>query len=210
MLRNRVLYKKESGPIDYIEIAGVKWALENEGTDETHPYGLLYQYGRQYGQGYSGEAPSTDIYQGPVDPSFDILSNQTHFYKSDNDWRTPSLGTTYNDIYGEWRLPTITEANTLLSYGYSTGNKNGLIGIFLGPNHDNETLRLTQCLFIPFAGKTQFNSGLMSSREQFGMIWLYDSTVAISGSVLYVSNALVTVTSETYRAMGASVRLVKK
>ena len=105
----------------------IVWAPVNCGYDENHKYGLLYQWGRKYGQGYTGE-PEVDA--GPVsledgqDPNnantfYKITSSPHDWVSSPSDalWNSGSIDapvkTDYDPCPDGWRVPTNKELVTL-------------------------------------------------------------------------------------------------
>ena len=149
-------YKEDSAEsrIDYVdeygvnhgkgtEIDGVVWAPVNCGYHATNfKYGKLYQWGRKYGQGYSGylyddnetitgtykDSSVPTIKTGPVSLSTgQSKSNEKYFYKCiDGDWlkypddKLWNSGTEDNPVKTQydpcptgWRVPTYTELNNL-------------------------------------------------------------------------------------------------
>ena len=133
-----------------VEIDGVVWAPVNCGYHATDfKYGKLYQWGRKYGQGYSGEFYDGDwnqtysdsdvpsILSGPVSVSVgESVSNSGNFYtgsySTDYDWLYPQddalwnsgsesapVKTEYDPCPEGWRVPTYAELDEL-SNNYSS------------------------------------------------------------------------------------------
>ncbi len=112
------------------------WAPVNCGYDENHKYGLLYQWGRKYGQGYDGETPAVVLMNEQL-TSADAGSsddNKNNFYYNNRDWLNPAVDnlwynnaqeattkkTQYDPCPNGWRVPTIEELVTLI-YGLTAG-----------------------------------------------------------------------------------------
>ncbi|MBR2478690.1 MAG: hypothetical protein IKB48_07545 [Bacteroidales bacterium] len=107
------------------------WAPVNCGYDENHKYGLLYQWGRKYGQGYDGETPAVvlmneQLTSADAGSSYD---NKNNFYHGNGDWLNPAIDnlwynnaqeattkkTQYDPCPNGWRVPTNTELISLVS-----------------------------------------------------------------------------------------------
>ena len=128
------------------------WAPVNCGYDENHQYGLLYQWGRKYGQGYYGETPAAEMMSEKLTSadagSYEV--NKNNFYYVDpssvgynpeyynwlnsaednlnlwynNDSGATSKKTQYDPCPAGWRVPTSDEMKSLSS-GFSTSNNPG-------------------------------------------------------------------------------------
>ena len=106
------------------------WAPVNCGYDATHKYGLQYQWGRKYGQGYDGEIPAAVLENElliSVEAGSDEANKNNYYYKwldSDDDYNmwynnTPEATTTktqYDPCPEGWRVPTNGELISLI-YG---------------------------------------------------------------------------------------------
>ena len=140
-----------------VEIDGVVWAPVNCGYHETDfKYGKLYQWGRKYGQGYSGElydingnktgtytdAAVPTVQSGPVSLSEGQSEDSSNIlFKGDNWLPSPfsdlwNIGTEDNPTKTEydpcpdgWRVPTLPELGRLISNKSSrTMDSKGLVG----------------------------------------------------------------------------------
>lgn len=118
------------------------WAPVNCGYDENHKYGLLYQWGRKYGQGYDDETPAVvlkneQLTSADAGSSYD---NKNNFYHGYDDWLNPAVDNLwYNDAQGAtskktqydpcpegWRVPTNAELITLVNGLTEGGSELGL------------------------------------------------------------------------------------
>lgn len=156
------------------------WAPVNCGYHKTdYPYGKLYQWGRKYGQGYSGELlvdgvkkgmisdakypKNEDLRPAPVSISEgNKISNKDLFYtkfENYNDWCSPQSDNWLpenNPCPKGWRVPTISEAEEL------EGTKNtwktvdtpdNVSGNWYGENSEIATVsNPSDCVFLPAAG----------------------------------------------------------
>ncbi|MBE6225450.1 MAG: hypothetical protein E7122_09625 [Bacteroidales bacterium] len=115
----------------------IVWAPVNCGYDANHKYGLLYQWGRKYGQGYTDKGDVVNfIDERPTLATGAAEANRNKFYKGDafnsnggyGDWlakedRSPKLWnggneespvkTEYDPCPEGWRVPTNNELVTL-------------------------------------------------------------------------------------------------
>ena len=219
------VYKDNGNEYGYgVYIDGTIWAPVNCGTDANHPRGLLYQWGRKYGQGYDGELPAVTFAEGPVSLSEgNSESNSNTFYTVEftseseyypYDWCTPgddalwNGGTLTNPIKTEydpcpqgWRVPTLAELN-LLSFNYS-----GIME-FRGEKgrwySGNTTFveGMSNAVFLSYGPSRGANGG-MSNEEVF-----YWSSTPQNGNadLLYDADQL----AATLRVFGERVRCVKE
>ena len=113
------------------------WAPVNCGYDENHKYGLLYQWGRKYGQGYENEDTEPTLVNEQLSSAADGSSdaNKSNFYYGNSDWLTPkddnlwynnttgasTTKTEYDPCPAGWRVPTNAELVSLVN-GLTEGN----------------------------------------------------------------------------------------
>ena len=143
------VYRGEGVALPAGEGKTIIWAPVNCGYDENHQYGLLYQWGRKYGQGYDGETPPT-VKKNEKLTSADAGSNEVNkdnFYyvdpefvdynSEDFNWLNPAVDnlwynnasgatsnkTQYDPCPAGWRVPTLTEMKSLSSR-FSPSNNN--------------------------------------------------------------------------------------
>ncbi len=166
------------------DIGEVTWAPVNAGYDADHPYGLLYQFGRKYGQIYNGE---TGLYS-TVDGTKTLLygndiANKDVFIKSSAepyDWCDAvdrltlwPLIDSYNPCPDGWRLPTIGEFKALILQDISwvEAGINGCPGLWFGPDAQGGRLN---SVFFPAAGYRNYNASIQADRNNFGKYWSLD------------------------------------
>ena len=210
-----------------VEIDGVIWAPVNCGykastaDSKGFPYGKLYQWGRKYGQGYSGlyDESVPELVEGPVMPSVGLAEeNSNKFYYTSVgscDWCSPqddrlwNYGTESNPVKTEydpcpdgWRVPTYAELYEL-SINYSSfievGGQNGRY--FSG---DQIYLENVPQVFFPAAGGRDSSDGTLRNRCNRGLYWS-----SSSGCDLLTFNRNNVNMFSDYRAYGYSVRCVQ-
>ena len=197
---------------DYIDEYGVNhgkgtaigmtvWAPVNCGYHTTdYQYGKLYQWGRKYGQGYSGQIFDNSDAHTYSDASVPIikeggisLANGTHtsnsnvFFASssdfDFDWVYPQndklwnygtedkpVKTEYDPCPNGWRVPTYIELKDL-SENYSTRASNVLGQLGLWFSGPNFYSSEVPQLFLPAAGYLTGVKGIGLERGYFGNYW---------------------------------------
>ena len=166
-------YGKNRGP--GVKIGETVWAPVNCGYHEIDfKYGKLYQWGRKYGQGYSGYDYNTseDVSDATV-PTFaeggvseiggNHKSNANVFYTDYADWVDPRndelwnsgteskpVKTEYDPCPDGWRIPTYAELSELSKNHSSWTSENGQSGYwFSGASSYTETVPQ---IFFPAAG----------------------------------------------------------
>lgn len=221
-----------------ISIGSTVWAPVNCGylapTSETegYVYGKLYQWGRKYGQGYSGEfydsnGVKTDagisdqnaptIEEGPVSTyTGESISNENIFYKG-GDWAyphnkdlwNPGTKTEYDPCPEGWRVPSKSELNELNGHWSDlVSNDQGLWGRYLsGPNPYSEEVAK---IFLPAAGYRSSN-GTALGRGKKSYYW---SSVSYTyeTSNIYTAYYMYGLSIENYNNRGNaySVRCVQE
>ena len=233
-----------SAPKDYIDeynvnygaginIDGVIWAPVNCGYHKTdYPYGKLYQWGRKYGQGYSGDEYKDGSYvecNDAVIPNIvrnsvsltkgQDAANKNNVYLPDtSDWTSESsdklwnsgsesqpIKTEYDPCPSGWRIPTYTETKSLGKYVQST-NENGQIGYYFTGTKDYAEADTR--LFLPFGGRWTY-FGYADDRGSVGYYWT--SRAAADKQAYYVllySEYLLM--DDNIRMYGCSVRCVQE
>ena len=220
-----------------VEIDGVIWAPVNCGYHETdYPCGKLYQWGRKYGQGYSGyyynlgkdvsDATVPEIREGGVSlAGGQSDENANVFFLGDpenyDDWVYPSDDTLWNSGTEEepvkteydpcpdgWRVPTYSELDELSKNKSSlTTNDKQQTGYWLS-GQSSYTSSVPQ-VFFPAAGYRSCIDGTANCRGFDGSYWSlspYDDGSAFYLSLFFYDGS--TYMSYSSRANGYSVRCV--
>ena len=182
-----------------VDIDGVVWAPVNCGYHaEDFKYGKLYQWGRKYGQGYSGNIYDAygyivgtysdtilpEIVPGPVELSVgQSEDNADKFYADCEDWCSEphdnlwNAGTEENSVKTEydpcpegWRVPTKAELIALCQNSSSwITDENGLSGCwFSGARPYSETVPR---VFFPATGFRRGSDGSADARGHYGSYW---------------------------------------
>ena len=227
---------------DYVDEYGVNhgkgvaigmaiWAPVNCGYHkDDYKYGKLYQWGRKYGQGYSGYDSNTseDVSDATV-PTFaeggvseiggNHKSNANVFYTGYSDWVDPRndemwnsgsesnpVKTEYDPCPDGWRVPTYAELSELSQNHSSWTSENGQSGYwFSGASSYTETVPQ---IFFPAAGYRDRNDGDAGGRGDNGNYW---SSRPNDGHAYYLCFYSSYVNMHGYydRASGYSVRCVQ-
>ena len=203
-----------------VKIGDVWWAPVNAGYDaSTSPYGLLFQWGRKYGQGHNTtETPGLTIVVGPVANSVgNDFANANKFYTNSTnpfDWCNSQAAlwdmTSYNACPSGWRVPTSNQLTALNSEGstwVASGGPDNLPGRWFGSDH--ATAR-TASIFLPAAGLRHAGVGLLDYFDQSGSYWNATSYSNSFGSFLHFGSGLSSPEVGGGRASGASVRCVRE
>ena len=196
---------QEAQPGDYVDEYGINhgpgvkigetvWAPVNCGYHkDDFKYGKLYQWGRKYGQGYSGYDSNTseDVSDATV-PTFaeggvseiggNHKSNANVFYTGYSDWVDPRndelwnsgteskpVKTEYDPCPDGWRVPTYAELSELSKNHSSWTSENGQSGYwFSGASSYTETVPQ---IFFPAAGDRDLYDGDAGNRGGRGRYW---------------------------------------
>lgn len=181
-----------------VKIGSTIWAPVNCGYHRSDfKYGKLYQWGRQYGQGYSGQlyvsgslvgeysdAVSPVFEEGGVDPEVGNMdSNKNVFYIECPNWATNTnnklwnggtesqpVKTQYDPCPYGWRVPTYSEMSALVNNMSSwTTDEDGQEGCwFSGPtNYSSEVPQV----FFPAAGYHAYEADEAAFRGVYGAYW---------------------------------------
>jgi len=196
----------EKEPIYYIEktvnygtgtkLGNLWWAPVNCGYDAEHKYGLLYQWGRIDGGGYTGETliqTATSSYgttDNPQSDTFYKTSGGADWYSGTNPsqsqlWSNKSK-TKYDPCPDGWRIPTITEWRTIWPKGdnYKGSSSNRANAIVPTEGYEKGTKGLffsnispydekNPKLYLPATGSRGYAGGF-SYREARGYYWSTD------------------------------------
>ena len=224
-----------------VEIDGVVWAPVNCGYHKTdYKYGKLYQWGRKYGQGYSGnfndgyvkgeysDVTTPVISEGPVSLEFgQSVSNENVFIYcgTTGDWLSPQddtlwnsgtedspVKTEYDPCPEGWRVPTYAELSELrqTSVRKTTKDSDQSGYWFSGAASYEEDVPQ---LFLPASGFRNIYYGDASHRGGSGLYW---SSSQYYGSQYYHRSYGLSFSSagagfySKDRAFGASVRCVQE
>ena len=208
------------GGLNEATIAGITWSPVNAGYDDNHPYGLLYQWSRRYGQGYdttetrlltiisnattlatANSITYKDYFYAPTSSPYDCISPQQ------SSW---SMSVTYNPCPVGWRVPTENELNSLLSSGHTwtESGPNSMKGRWYGGNHSSDH---QGSIFLPASG---FRTEAGNSLERNSSAYYWVSTVPTNPSyTMYAPGLGVSISNSSFsvllRATGLSVRCVK-
>lgn len=199
-----------------IRINGKYWAPVNCGYDSGHTCGLLYQWGRKYGQAYdagtiipeqltmtAGQLPgNADKFGKYNTPYYNWFSGGV-----DNSlWPSGSRGA-YDPCPAGWRVPTSSELSGITStkiWVTNGGPANNQAGYLYGsaPNQ----------IFFPAAGRRRYSDGGVESFGTYGIYW--SSTVNAAYPDIYIDILIIPQNPNfiyrNYRAYGFSVRCIQE
>ncbi len=214
------------------------WANVNCGYDDGHPYGLLYQWGRKYGQGYGSETPevvningvTNGIHKGPLSSAEEGSSEdlKNNFYFHVDDWLTTPVNTLWNtntadnkEVYptknyscdpcpAGWRVPTMSELEGLYVKRSNWTQNNDQYGYWFSGNveYSNDAV----AVFFPAAGRRgNWDGGLGSERGNIGQ-YVSSTATETDGWVCaaFLEFKSIEIKNSSLRkAIGSSVRCVK-
>jgi len=216
--------------LEPVEVNGVIWAPVNAGYREDLRTGEYFQWFRKYGFDRDFTIKSAyDLWSVDLDQETALDKYKDVFFTwrgSGYEWmpfyqvewnRTEK----FNPCPVGWRLPTKTEVESLISCGSTciiaenAGGVDGLIGRWVGPNHNIPGEREKTAVFFPFTGTLSASNGTWPSTFISGNYWLAyygEPSTSYNGQVLTVIN---TQSSDPRinlmnKAQGVSVRCVKK
>ena len=207
-----------------VKIGETVWAPVNCGYHATdYKYGKLYQWGRKYGQGYSGDATIPELVEGPVSLRLGQNTiNAVNFYCNPNTpydwldiqdanlWNSGSeenpIKTEYDPCPEGWRVPTCAELNALISkYSSWITNENGYAGYwFSGSEAYSES---KYHVFLSVAGFRGYYAGIALYRGDTGYYWCSKASRYFSSRLGFNSSG--TNISDWERSNGYSVRCVQ-
>lgn len=215
-----------------IEISGLIWAPVNcgykapAGGNKGYPYGKLYQYGRKYGQGYSGDYDEgvISIENGGVSIITGNLSSNADVYylgesALDDNWTAPETGafwnlgtdskpvkTEYDPCPEGWRVPTYPELYTLCqnsSWGQDAAGTNGRW--FSGASSYASDVPQ---IFLPASGYRSYYDGEISSFGDYVHYWSSSINSYSSAKGIWFTDTDVK-TANSYRSTAFLVRCIK-
>jgi uncharacterized protein (TIGR02145 family) len=206
-----------------VEINGLTWAPWNAGYNEnTHKAGLLYQWHRKYGMNgeVTANTPAPIIISGPLHAdTVNLPKYQNFFINSSTDpynhispvKTTWSMVRNYNPCPDGWRVPSLTEFQSLVSSGHSYGtNSQGMPGRWFGPNHAGSK---EGCVFLPYNGYRDRWNGFVNQSNS-GFYWTLTSGISgFSGYSVYLnfgnSYLVIDANNTAIRSFAMSIRCVK-
>lgn len=214
------------------------WANVNCGYDAGHPYGLLYQWGRKYGQGYGSETPTVvningnnnGTHKGPLSSAEEGSSEDLKniFYYNVDDWLTTQVNTLWNintadnkEVYptknyscdpcpAGWRVPIMSELEGLSVKKSDWTQNNNQSGYWFSGNveYSNDAV----AVFFPAAGVRHYWNN--DTGYERGNIGQYVSSTAtdtdgwVCAAYLVFKSNMIE-SSSLRKAFGSSVRCVK-
>lgn len=215
------------------------WANVNCGYDDGHPYGLLYQWGRKYGQGYGSETPAVvniygninaDTYKGPLSSAEEGSSEdlKNNFYYHVDDWLATRDNTLWNtnitdnkEVYPiknysydpcpvGWRVPTMGELEGLTVKKSDWTQTNGQYGYWFSGNVEYSNDAVA--VFFPAAGhRSYWDGGVGNERGNIGQ-YVSSTATETDGWVCAASlefKSDMIQRSNLRKTFGSSVRCVK-
>lgn len=217
--------------LEPVTIDGTTWMPVNAGYSQDLTKGEYFQWFRKYGFGQQPEImlANETLWNDDLDQETSMEKYKNVFFTSKGssyEWMPCyqtawNLTEKFNPCPAGWRLPTKDEATTLISYGSTSittenaGGVDGLVGRWIGPNHDNPDLRTSTAVFFPYTGMISYSNGLLPSSFSVGYYWLAyygEPSTTYNGQMMSVNQNQSTnpSTSLLNKAYGLSVRCVKK
>lgn len=198
-----------------VTINGVTWAPWNAGYVEgVYPYGLLYQWGRKYGQIYDESTAPTKATSATTALIANGYNTRNTFYSITTgigDWNSSPVTTwdmsLYNPCPEGWRVPSKAEFESLLSLGKTYGLGPGNIyGVWIGGDHSSSKIG---SLFLPLAGMRRHDFNIEGrGNNGYGIYWT--SNVLNSNAEYYFIDSNINAGFSHYqKSWGFSVRCVK-
>ena len=187
--------------LEEVTVDGVTWAPVNLGYSIDLPHGLVYQWHRISGYGMNAPAKLLNTTLTDLDIETSITTYKDNFIStssSSTDWSPVAQfewnrSEKYNPCPPGWRIPTKAEFQALYSYGNtmitnSSGGVDGLIGRWIGPNHNNEDLRTKTALFFSYPGYFENSPVQGDARKNINNISNYwvNSANSYNGEVLTI------------------------
>jgi len=200
--------------LEGINIGEVIWAPVNCGYDKEHPYGLLYQFGRNNGQAFTMETKEPSL----VNEQTSTPESDKFYYgymdwkngESLKEWPTSNPGTGIgNPCPDGWCVPSIEHIMSLSLHYSEFTTDNGIYGRFFSGNVPLESS--TKKVFLPAGGYRNFENGDTYARNLVGDYWssFADTNNVKKARMLEFSSDAVRIFS-TGRAHGATIRCISK
>ena len=217
--RPNVSYVKENGNVYSLAVAGgvtyeyvdlglsVKWAKCNVGAEKETDAGLYFAWGET--TGYTASQVGTDKQFSWSDYKYgNSNSNLTKYNQSDGKTVLESADDAASQIMGgEWRMPTETEIQELLSNTNKEWTQvNGVNGYKFTSNKEGYQ---NNSIFIPAAG--YYYDGSVYYVGSYGYVWSSSLSTSTPNGAWYLNfdsgNCYM---GSSYRCGGQSVRGVRK
>ena len=197
-------------PVD--ENFSLTWAPVNCGYDDNNQYGLLYQWGRKYGQSYES-ANSCD--NASIDQGSEEANKDNHYinwspYQPKAVWNAGTesgpIKTQYDPCPDGWRVPTISEFQMLYNgnMNFSDSEK----GCWFTGNSQSYMQNMSNAIFLPAAGFRSNGNVEILEKDIRSCYWTSECSDAIDVCYWQVKNGSMTYGTGA-RSFGMSVRCVK-
>ena len=188
------------------------WAPVNCGYDDNNLYGLLYQWGRKYGQSYTS---ANQYDNASKDQGSEEVNKDKHYIYWSPDqpkavWNAGTesgpIKTQYDPCPNGWRVPTISEFQMLYN-GYMTFSDSEK-GCWFTGNSQSYTQNMTNAIFLPARGFRNNGSVDISEEDTRSCYWTSECSDAIDVRYWQVKKGSMTYGTGA-RSFGMSVRCVK-
>jgi len=212
----------DSGPGTLID--DVVWAPVNCGYDATNTNGLLYQWGRKYGQQMKDYSlVSLTKAEGNSDAHSDeyaqfvgeITADDSNWFEGDLDnsmWRDGTKKGEFDPCPAGWRIPTKSELEALSAHRSGWSNVSGQNGYYYSGSttYSADAARI----FLPATGDHAYKSGKFQGGNMWGNYWSSTCDSACPWYLYEIHFSTGTETVEMHnnygRASGYCVRCVQE